>query len=344
MLGLKYLAYRLTGSVALYSDALESIINVAASIAALVALRISLHPADANHPFGHSKAEYFSAVIEGVLIVLAALAILREAYIALQTPKTLEAPGVGLLISVGATLLNGLWAMHLIRSARRWRSPALLADGKHLVTDVISSIGVLIGLGLAWAALAAGTRRLAGRCTLLALPFAWVLLEWARNQGELAFPWGTLGYALLPTPLIQIADLGGVHLVSFLVTAIAAAIAQFGRDARPLGLVALLWLLAAGYGLTRPAAPVARLEVLLTQGAFDPLRRASGTQTGELEPHANLTRKALRAGRAALIVWPEGSVPVAPTDLTVSSALTALGTPAIIDALTFEGARRFNSA
>lgn len=150
VLGLKYLAYRLTGSVALYSDALESIINVAASIAALIALRISLHPADANHPYGHSKAEYFSAVIEGVLIVLAALAILREAYIAFQAPKSLEAPGVGIMVSVGASLLNGLWAMHLIRSARRWRSPALLADGKHLVTDVISSIGVLIGLGLAW--------------------------------------------------------------------------------------------------------------------------------------------------------------------------------------------------
>ncbi len=150
VLGLKYLAYRLTGSVALYSDALESIINVAASIAALVALRISLHPADANHPFGHSKAEYFSAVIEGVLIVLAALAILREAYIAFQALKPLEAPGIGILVSVGASLLNGLWAMNLIRNARRWRSPALLADGKHLVTDVISSVGVLIGLGLAW--------------------------------------------------------------------------------------------------------------------------------------------------------------------------------------------------
>jgi cation diffusion facilitator family transporter len=151
VLALKYLAFRLTGSVALYSDALESIINVAASVAALVALRVSRHPADANHPFGHSKAEYFSAVIEGVLIVLAALAILREAYLALLTPKLLESPGAGMLVSVAASAVNALWATYLIRSARRLRSPALLADGKHIVTDVISSLGVLVGVGLAWA-------------------------------------------------------------------------------------------------------------------------------------------------------------------------------------------------
>ncbi len=230
----------------------------------------------------------------------------------------------------------GFFALHLL-----WLplSFGALFGVPGLVTALLPLV-----LALFWAALAAGTRVVAGRYTLLALPFAWVLLEWARNQGELAFPWGTLGYALLPTPLIQIADLGGVHLVSLLVAAMAAAIAQFGRDARPLGIVALLWLLAAGYGLTRPAAPVARFEVLLTQGALDPLRRASGTQTGELELHANLTREALRAGPASLIIWPEGSVPVAPTDPSVSSALSALGTPAIIGAPTFEGARRFNSA
>jgi cation diffusion facilitator family transporter len=96
VLALKYAAYLLTGSVALYSDALESIINVAAAGAAFLALRISARPADADHPYGHHKAEYFSAVLEGVLIVLAALAILRAAYLGYLNPRPLDAPATGL--------------------------------------------------------------------------------------------------------------------------------------------------------------------------------------------------------------------------------------------------------
>ena len=148
ILALKAGAYRLTGSVALYSDALESIINVVASGAALLALSVARKPADADHPYGHAKAEYFSAVLEGVLIVLAAISIIYSAYQDLRAPKPLEALGLGLLVSSGATLLNAGYGMYLVRAGRRLRSPALMADGQHLMTDVVTSGGVLVALGL----------------------------------------------------------------------------------------------------------------------------------------------------------------------------------------------------
>jgi cation diffusion facilitator family transporter len=148
VLGLKFLAYRLTGSIALYSDALESIINVATAIAAFFAVRLSAIPPDANHPYGHHKAEYLSAVLEGVLIVVAALSILREAYFGLLDPRVLDAPLQGLLINAAASVINAVWCSILFRYGRRWRSLALLADARHLWTDVVTSGGVLIGVGL----------------------------------------------------------------------------------------------------------------------------------------------------------------------------------------------------
>ena len=146
VLALKYAAYHVTGSVALYSDALESIVNVVAALAAWWAIRVSHKPADQNHPFGHHKAEYFSAVLEGVLIVVAALLILREVWSAWEMPKVMEEPWLGLAINGGASLVNALWATLLISRGRRHKSPALLADGKHIMTDVVTSIGVFIGL------------------------------------------------------------------------------------------------------------------------------------------------------------------------------------------------------
>ena len=148
VLGLKYLAYRLTGSVALYSDALESVVNVVAAGAAFLALWVSAKPADANHPYGHHKAEYFSAVLEGVLIVLAALSILRAAYQGYVAPQPLDAPALGLAVNAVASVINGLWSWALISRGRRWRSPALIADGHHLLADVVTSAGVLLGVGL----------------------------------------------------------------------------------------------------------------------------------------------------------------------------------------------------
>lgn len=149
VLALKFVAYVLTGSVALYSDALESIINVAASAAALLAIRYSARPADANHPYGHHKAEYLSVVLEGVLIIIAALSILREAYLGFLAPKMLDAPVEGLLVNGLASVINAGWCWFLITEGRKRRSPALVADGRHLLTDVITSAGVLIGLVLA---------------------------------------------------------------------------------------------------------------------------------------------------------------------------------------------------
>ena len=148
--GLKWVAYQLTGSVALFSDALESIVNIVASVAALVAVQIAKRPADANHPYGHSKAEYFSAVLEGVLIVLAALAIVRYAYEKMLNPQPLEGLGIGVMVSLLATGLNAALAWFLIQNGKRARSPAVTADGWHILSDVYTSIGVLVGVGLAW--------------------------------------------------------------------------------------------------------------------------------------------------------------------------------------------------
>lgn len=157
VLALKYIAYLLTGSVALLSDAIESIVNVVTAVIALLAIRWSAMPADAGHPYGHHKAEYFSAVVEGVLIIVAALAILREAYLGYLASKILDAPWQGLAVNGLAGLINAVWSWMLIRQGRRHKSPALVADGRHLLADVFSSVGVLGGVALAaltgWAVL-----------------------------------------------------------------------------------------------------------------------------------------------------------------------------------------------
>ncbi|KAA0972038.1 cation transporter [Aureimonas fodinaquatilis] len=151
VLGLKYLAYAITGSVALFSDALESVVNVVASLVALWAINVSYRPADSDHPFGHHKAEYFSAVVEGVLITLAALLILREAWDAYLSPRVMDMPLEGMAINAVATAINAAWATFLLRKGRERRSPALVADGRHIMTDVVTSVGVLAGLGVATA-------------------------------------------------------------------------------------------------------------------------------------------------------------------------------------------------
>ncbi|HEY9212259.1 MAG TPA: cation diffusion facilitator family transporter, partial [Ancylobacter sp.] len=149
VLALKYLAFKLTGSVALYSDALESVVNVGTAVAAVIALRYSAKPADAAHPYGYAKAEYFSAVVVGVLIVVAALSILHEVYYGWLSPRPFDANINGLMVNAGAGVINAIWCAVLLRQGRRARSPALTADGRHLLTDVISSAGVLVGVFLA---------------------------------------------------------------------------------------------------------------------------------------------------------------------------------------------------
>jgi cation diffusion facilitator family transporter len=151
VLGLKFLAWYLTGSIALYSDALESIVNVVTAVVALIAVRLAQRPADAALPYGYHKAEYFSAVIVGVMIIVAAILIVREAVLGFLAPSLPEAPLQGLAVSGVATVINVVWAFVLIRHGRAVQSPALEADGRHLMTDVVSTVGVLAGLALVYA-------------------------------------------------------------------------------------------------------------------------------------------------------------------------------------------------
>jgi cation diffusion facilitator family transporter len=125
------------------------VVNVAASAAAFLALRLAALPPDAEHPYGHDKAEFFAAVFEGVLIVVAALVILQNVWHVVQHPQPIEQAGLGVVLNAVAGALNLAWSRVLLRAARRLRSPALAADGKHLMSDVVTSVGVLGGLGLA---------------------------------------------------------------------------------------------------------------------------------------------------------------------------------------------------
>ena len=149
VVGLKAVAYWRTGSLALYSDALEGIVNVITAVAATVAVHMAGRPADTRHQYGHHKAEYFAAVLEGILILVAAFVILHEVLASWRVPKVLSSPIEGLIYNGAATALNAAWGWHLIRRGQEWRSPALVADGWHLWTDVATSIGVLFGVALA---------------------------------------------------------------------------------------------------------------------------------------------------------------------------------------------------
>lgn len=143
---LKSGAYLLTGSVGLLSDAAESIVNLVAAIVALIALGVAAQPFDEKHHFGHSKAEYFSAAIEGIMIFVAAGFILWTSVVRFLNPAPLENVGIGLVISVVASAINGGVAVVLMRAGHKHRSITLVADGKHLMTDVWTSAGVVVGV------------------------------------------------------------------------------------------------------------------------------------------------------------------------------------------------------
>jgi cation diffusion facilitator family transporter len=145
---MKIAAWSATGSVGLLSDALESTVNIFAAVIALLALRTAMKPADAMHHFGRGKAEYFSASIEGFMILLAALIIVFTAVERIISPRPLEQIGWGLTISTLAAVINGGTALILLRAGKLHRSPVLVADGKHLLTDVWTSVGVIVGVGL----------------------------------------------------------------------------------------------------------------------------------------------------------------------------------------------------
>ena len=146
VLALKGFAWWITGSAALYSDALETVVNVAAAGLTLAALRFAARPADANHPYGHDKAEFFAAVLEGVLIVIAAVSILQHAWFVWRHPAPIATPLRGIALNALATLLNAGWAVVLLRAGREGHSPALGADARHLLTDVVTSFAVVAAL------------------------------------------------------------------------------------------------------------------------------------------------------------------------------------------------------
>ena len=145
---LKTIAYFLTGSVGLLSDALESVVNLVGAMMALAMLTIAARPADEDHTYGHSKAEYFSSGVEGALILIAAISIVVTAIPRLIAPKPIEQVGIGLGVSVAASLINLVVALILAKAGKRYNSISLEADAHHLMTDVWTSVGVLAGVGL----------------------------------------------------------------------------------------------------------------------------------------------------------------------------------------------------
>jgi cation diffusion facilitator family transporter len=148
---MKAAAWWITGSVALLSDALEGTINLAAALVMLVTLEIAARPPDDEHAFGYSKAEYLSSGIEGTLILLASIAIAWTAVERLISPRPLESVGVGLAVSSIASLVNFVVARLLLEASRRYRSIALEADARHLMTDVWTSVGIIAGVAGVWA-------------------------------------------------------------------------------------------------------------------------------------------------------------------------------------------------
>ena len=182
-IALKTTAWAVSGSVGLLSDALESLVNLVGAVFALGMVTIAKRPADDDHPYGHTKAEYFSAGFEGLLIFGAAMAILWASVNRLMHPQPLEQLGWGMVLSLISTALNGGLAVVMLRAAKQYRSAALEGDGRHLMTDVWTSVGVVLGLLLAmwtgWQWLDA----VIGMAVALHILKEGAKLVWASSQG-----------------------------------------------------------------------------------------------------------------------------------------------------------------
>lgn len=204
VLALKALAYHLTGSLALFSDAMESTVNVASALATYLALRYSARPADDNHPYGHNKVEYFAAVLIGALVLLAAVTILIEAIPALLAPQGFAADPKGLAVNAASGVVNAGWCAIIWRQGKASRSPALLADARHLAVDVLTSLGVLAGIILAaTTGLAVLDPLLATLVAVGVLWSGWVLL--GESVG------GLMDVAVPPKELARIRDIISDH-------------------------------------------------------------------------------------------------------------------------------------
>ncbi len=241
-IGLKSGAYLLTGSVGLLSDAAESLVNLVAAVVALIALKVAARPADENHNFGHGKAEYFSAGVEGLMIFVAAGVILFSSVERFLHPAALESVGLGLVISSVATAVNWAVGLVLLRAGTAHRSVTLSADGKHLLTDVWTSAGVIVGVLLValtgWQRLDPIVAAIVG-VNILVTGFRLVsasvtsLLDAAMPPGDLARVTAVLGQ--LRTTEVDFADLrtresGRHRFVSLTVVVPGAWTVEQGHD------------------------------------------------------------------------------------------------------------------
>ena len=147
---MKFSGYLVTGSVGLLSDAAESLVNLVAAVVAVVVLKVIAKPADRDHEFGHSKAEYFSAGLEGAMILVASGFIIAASIGRLMNPQPIEQIGLGLVLSVAASVVNLVVALVLLKAGKKHRSITLTAYGKHLMTDVWTSVGVVVAVFLVW--------------------------------------------------------------------------------------------------------------------------------------------------------------------------------------------------
>ena len=196
-IALKTLAWHLTDSVGLLSDAMESVVNLASAVFGLMMVTVAAMPADEDHPYGHHKAEYFSSGFEGILIVAASLGIMWAAGHRIFDPQAIEQVGIGLALSIASSALNGLLAWVMFKAAKEHRSIALEADASHLVTDVWTSAGVVIGIALvSWTGWLWLDAVVAFGVALNILREGWRLI-WAASQG-------LMDEALEPEVLAQI--------------------------------------------------------------------------------------------------------------------------------------------
>jgi len=200
VLALKVVAAWLTGSLALYSDALESTVNIVTAIIALIAVRLAARPADAALPYGYGKAEYFSAVIIGVFIALAAIVIFYQAWQGFIAPHAITPDMIGIGVSVFATIINAAWGFVLVRAGARAKSPSLSADGRHLFTDVASTGAVIIGVLLA---IATGYHQL----DAVLAAFVGVTILWTGWQVVRESVIGLMDVAVEPKTLNQIREI-----------------------------------------------------------------------------------------------------------------------------------------
>jgi cation diffusion facilitator family transporter len=145
-MAVKFVGYFLTGSVGLFSDAAESVVNLVAALVGLWALTLAAHPADEDHTYGHTKSEYFSSGVEGALILFAAIIIVVEAVPRLFHPEPIDQAGIGLAFSVSGAIVNGVLALFMLQAGKRQRSVTLQADAHHLIADVYTTVGVLVGV------------------------------------------------------------------------------------------------------------------------------------------------------------------------------------------------------